>query len=178
MAISFFVLIMMLVGFFAIAFVLGAQLAGAGLTQQDFQGDPTPAAEKLSDALGQQGMMIFGLMLGVILVAAIWVNARLILAGPATVAEGRMLAFTTWSWTKGNGWRIVAALILTCMPGFLVSNLVASLVGQAAGLNREQLNAPGTMVTAFVASFLVLWLVYGPFAGLSTYLYRGFRPQT
>ena len=42
----------------------------------------------------------------------LWIAARVILAQPATVAEARMVVFSTWAWTKGSGARLMASLFL------------------------------------------------------------------
>jgi hypothetical protein len=173
LSIAFFFLIFLMIGFFAIMLVMSGMVAGAGLNAQDFEGDPQAAAERLVQALGPQGMLILGLLLGVLAVASGWISARLVLAGPATVAEGRMLAFSTWGWSRGNGWRVLAALLIVGLVGGGAAMFLTGLLSAVFGGPDTSL---GQIVAAFVGAFASAVLMLGPFAGLTAYLYKGLRP--
>lgn len=128
------------------------------------------------------------LLLAVLFIGAIWMllTSRLYLAAPATVDRQRILTFETWKWTKGAMLRITAARLVVLLPAyaflFALNQLLARLMGvdifdpvavQAFAAANPALYLGYTLVT----SFLALGVYSSLEAGLSTYIYRGLKPQ-
>jgi hypothetical protein len=119
--------------------------------------------------------------------AVIWflLTSRLYLAAPATVDQGRILTFETWSWTKGAMLRITAARLLLLVPANILSGALGHLVGRAFGMNTldpvsagavAATNPAGYLIYILIAAFISFLLFSSLEAGLSTYLYRGLKP--
>ncbi|MBI1252627.1 MAG: hypothetical protein GC189_14290 [Alphaproteobacteria bacterium] len=125
------------------------------------------------------------LLVGVVF-AFVWMalTSRLYLAAPASVAEGRVMSFDTWRWTKGNMLRIIAARLILLAPIFVVVVVVQGVLGLAFGadpgdpaaLERLAQSPVAYLVQSSVSNFVTFALLYAAEAGLSTYLYRGLRP--
>lgn len=181
--ISFLAGLIVIVGGFAIMMVVAVMVMQSGLTREDLEalqagGDQQAILKQFSEALGAQGQVIIGLMIGALLMGLAWMSARLVLAGPASATQGRVMAFSTWSWTKGNGMGTLAVLILVGMIGFLgVTLLAAPLAALTSDAADRPMSEPLALAQTFLAAFGVSWFVLTPFAGLSAYLYRGLRPQ-
>jgi hypothetical protein len=182
-AIGFFFLIVIVVGMIIIGASLGALLAGSGASPDSLaNAPPEEAMRNLMAALGNDGRIVFLGLLGLMAAGLIWLSARLALALPATVAEDRMRAFSTWSWTKGNAGPIAACILLVGIGGVLLSQLVLApatlLVGLLMG-GREALQSPGSpafWVVSYLAVLAGLVFVHAPYAAMTAYLYRGLRP--
>ena len=63
----------------------------------------------------------------------IWLSLRLFLMNAATIAEGRIMAFSTWRWTKGDTLRILAAAMMVLFPIALVIGLALAVLGHVLG---------------------------------------------
>lgn len=120
---------------------------------------------------------------------AIWLllTSRLYLAAPATVDQQRILTFETWKWTKGAMLRITGARLLLLIPANIFVGAISHLIGRGVGLNTLDpataaaaalSNAPGYLIFVFLSSFLQLALYSSLEAGLSSYIYRGLKPQS
>ncbi|MEM8920936.1 MAG: hypothetical protein AAGB25_06175, partial [Pseudomonadota bacterium] len=115
-----------------------------------------------------------GLLIGCLY---LWFSVRMSLFLPATIGEQRMMIFQTWSWTKGNFWPILGAVLLTLVPvaligGIIVGFIEIAIVGdepyRASALTRFLAYLPNGALTAFTS---LLW------AGLVGRLYQGLRPR-
>ncbi len=170
-AIGFLFFILAAVALIVVSFAAAAALAASGFNPDSLRGDPEAARAALAALFaGPQAPLFWALTLGV-LALWLWLSARLILAEPATIAEGRMRAFTTFAWTSGNGWRITAALLLVVAP--LTLGILAA--GQVlAGLGGGML----ALLSAFATAFAQYLLVLPAQAGLGAFLHKGLRPPT
>ena len=98
--------------------------------------------------------------------AGIWVGVRVCLFPAATIAEKRIMVFSTWRLTKGQFWLILATLFIVFLPALLLT-MVLLTVTLTDALER----LVGLMLSV-VHAFVELPLV----CGLYAYLYRGLRP--
>lgn len=101
----------------------------------------------------------------------IWLSLRLFLVNAATMAEGRIMAFSTWGWTKGDTLRILAAAMMVLFPIALVIGLALAVLGQVLGTSGFG-DAAGNFVQALAQNLFLVPAV----TGLSVFLYRGLRP--
>lgn len=128
------------------------------------------------------------LLLAALFVGAIWMllTSRLYLAAPASVERERILTFEAWKWTKGAMLRITAARLMLLLPAyvflFAVSQLLARLLGidlldPVATQAFASANPVAYLGYALVTSFLSLAVYSSLEAGLSSFIYRGLKPQ-
>lgn len=181
LVIGFFMFIIAVMGFVLFAFALSMAAAQAGVTQEQLQGDQAQVqAAVLAILESPQAMPALAVPV-LIAFGMAYLSARLALAGPATIGEHKLMAFSTWRWTEGNGLRILAACFLVVAPlSFVllfVVNIVAGLVAAATGVTAA--TGPSVMVLGVVA--LVFGLgIYGvilpALSGLTAHLYKGLRP--
>lgn len=184
LSLAFFFSIVIVVSVLIIGAALGALLAGSGMDPESMQ--RLPAEERMQtfmEALGNDGRVVLLTLAAAVLAGLIWLSARLALAVPATVAEGRMRAFSTWSWTRGNAAPIAACLVLVTLGAVLLSRLLLLLPALAVGLlmgGEAALTTPGSpayWVLAYIAVFIGLIVFHAPYAAMTAYLYRGLRPN-
>ncbi len=134
------------------------------------QTDPEGANRFLAEAMSSPAgslVAIIGLVGVLVLVV---VSARLVMVNAATIGERKMVFFQTWSWSKGNVLRVLAAVILTALPAYFATTIVSSILG---GL------FPATAISVAIREMLVyLVAVFGsvPPAALGAQLYKGLRP--
>lgn len=154
---AFFMVLAFLIWFvLAIVVVAIAMVAGGGPPPTP-QTPPSPPVQATLGVLG----LIFGC-------GAVFVLVRVSLYQAATVAERHVRIFSTWGLTRGQFWRILAAIILAALP-----TLVAGLIAGAFRMTMA------TSVAGAVLVGLVNGLVQIPlFNGLSAYLYRQLRPSS
>ncbi len=148
--------------------------------------DPADSGFDLAQATGYMTLADWGVVvvtgaLGGFMLA--WLTARLVLAYPATIANGKLLVLSVWPLSNGQAWRIALALILAAVPlvvleiGLyeLVSILLQTrLLEDAPLLSTETPEHPGVLriqeyerwVGLFAAVNLPL------FSGLYAYIYR------
>lgn len=158
----------------AILVTLLAEANGAPLGDDILTEDGEQNAQAMFEALGAGGQV--ALFVGLILafVAVVFVQIRFVLVGAATIAEGRTMVFETWSWTRGNAWRIFAALLMTQFPA-------TALLLIASEILRGLLSPLGAPIAAVVSGFVLAGagaVVVGMLReGLAVYLYKGLRPS-
>lgn len=171
LSVGFVFMIVTIVGFIVLLLALGALMVGAGIQPDTLEGlAPADAGRKVIEALGTDGNIAFIAIASALLALFLWLAARLALAYAATVAENRMMIFSTWAWTKGNASSIVACLLLTVI---VPSLLLGAVLGDAAS------RVPGSPVhwlVTYVSGAAALFFIQAPYAGLTAYLYRGLRP--
>ncbi len=183
LSIGFFYLIVFFVGLFILMGALAFLLAGAGIDSESLQGlPPEEAARTFIAALGNDGRVVFFVLLALLAAGLLWLSARLALALPATVAEGRALAFTTWGWTKGNSGSIAACLVLLALGGIALSVLAVLLpsVVVGAAFGEAAMRTPGSpahWIMSWFSAAIGLAFFHAPYAAMTAYLYRGLRPQ-
>lgn len=179
--IGFFMFIVAVMGFVLFAFVLSMAAAQAGLTQEQLQGDQAEVQAAVL-ALLQSPHATPALIVPVLVAFGMaYLGARLALAGPATIGEGKLMAFSTWRWTEGNGFRILAACFLVVAPLafalLFVVNIIAGLVAAATGVTAA--TGPSVLILGVVTLLFGLG-IYGvitpALAGVTAHLYKGLRP--
>jgi hypothetical protein len=185
--VAFFLLIVFVVlgipGIIVFAIVIAPRY---GAELQQVSGDQAATLALMQRIVAENPGMILAFLLfyGVLWLA---LTSRLYLSAPASIDAGRILTFETWSWTRGNMWRIVGARLLLLAPAYVIAAGASFLFAGAIGLNvndpssvaafaREQM--PLFLVFSLVSEFLRLALYLALEAGLSAYLYRGLKPVT
>lgn len=105
-------------------------------------------------------------------VAYVLIITRLVMVNAATIGERKVVFFQTWSWTKGNLFRVLAAIVLTALPAAFVGVLAGQLLGTlSSGSAGLVLAAFADAVQALLAAMLSI-----PSAVLGAELYKGLRP--
>ena len=106
-----------------------------------------------------------------------WINTRLSLSVPASVAERRVRVLSSWGLTKGHYWVMLAGNIILVAPsvalsylqGFWLPSLVAALHWQAFA---SDLQAVSLLISAAIVTFYQLPVV----AGFNAYVYEQLGP--
>jgi hypothetical protein len=154
----------------------------------DLQGAGADNAAVMSIMLRFAEQNPLALLLAFLFIGAIWMllTSRLYLAAPASVDRERILTSETWKWTKGAMLRITAARLMLLLPAyvflFAVSQLLARLLGidlldPVAAQAFASANPVVYLGYALVTSFLSLAVYSSLEAGLSSFIYRGLKPQ-
>ena len=133
--------------------------------------DPEAFNRALNEALATPAGMVVQLIGLVLIGVLLVVSARLIMINAATIGERRIVFFQTWSWSKGNVLRIIAAMILTALPVALFNLIVNSILSGAVG---RQGGAAAIMLEVVIALIGALGLI--PQIALGAHLYKGLRP--
>lgn len=177
-AIYFFLLIVGVIGLFLVIIASAIGMAAVGVDAGSVPQEP----QAMLEAIGPRGMLVLLLCLAPLLAAMIWINARLICFGAASIDQKRIMAFSTWSWTKGAALRILAAIIALALPLALGVGVAGGAAGAALlGIGGE----PAALIAsrpvpvflyALTTQFASLFLLAGPLAGQAAFLYRGFSP--
>ncbi len=107
-----------------------------------------------------------GLLADVFALVGIWIGVRISLYPSATVAEKRLMVFSTWKLTRGQFWRILAAIVIVLLPALVLTLVIMSLELPAA------VALPARLLLILVNAFFEAPLL----CGLYAYLYRGLRP--
>ena len=125
-----------IVTFFAMFIMMIVIVGGSGIDPAVLESqDPEAVAEALF--AGGGGLIALVALLA-FLAAMVWVLVRLTFYQAATVAEQRMMGFSTWKLSKGNFWRILGALCLVMVPVVIatgvLSELTLTLFGAVGGI--------------------------------------------
>lgn len=92
--------------------------------------DPSDTAASL-EALQQSGAIwILYTLLGVGAAGCIWLLARILIAGPATIGEGRVMVFRTWGMTKPLLIRILSIGAFSLLPVVIATGALSALASQ------------------------------------------------
>lgn len=183
--VGFFMAIVCLVLIIPVGIILGAALSGFA---SDFEaaGQNQAAALALMTRIAQEQPA--PLLLAALFYAVVWMalTARLYLAAPASVDRRRILTFETWSWTRGNMLRIVAARLMLLTPAYVLVNALTLLVGRVLGVDVfspdgvvvfAQGSPLGYAALTFATHLLTFGLYSSLEAGLSTQIYRALAPK-
>lgn len=161
---------------FGLATILLPELQASGMTPEQAATDQafmTQLAQKHAGPI----VSIFALAATLI----IWISLRLVLSSAASVDSGKVKVWSTASWTKGNIWRIFAAMLMLMAPLSILVLVIQSIVALVVGVNPDQAQAglaapsPGVAIYGF-AYGITSALSLAPMAGLASYLYKGLRP--
>jgi hypothetical protein len=156
---------------FGLVFTVMA-LGRAGLTEAEIEAmaaDPEAAERLFSEFLATP----LGASLAIVcFVVFAYVGVRLAMVNAAAVGERRIVFFQTWSWSRGNVLRMLAAIVLTTLPVMVVNvfltELALSLAGPTAPL---PVLALASALVALVGSLLSI-----PTISLGATFYKGLRP--
>jgi hypothetical protein len=131
-------------------------------------------------AIAAQPNMVAGIgLVGALLIFAL--TSRFYFAAPASVAQGRVLAFQSWAATRGHSLRIMVARLVLLGPAFILASALQSIAGGLLGVNFQDTSA--VLQRAFTDP--LFWgvmqalqvAIYGALeAGLSAQLYRQLAP--
>jgi hypothetical protein len=139
--------------------------------------DPEAMNDAIAMALGETGSAALSLFIIIIFAIFILIAARLSMVNAATIGERRIVIFQTWSWTRGNVLRVIAALILTFLPVIMINNLIGSV---AIAIMRSIPGAGESIPLLVLASFAVSFattMTSIPTIALGAVLYKGLRPR-
>lgn len=138
--------------------------------------DQEALSEALARTLGPGGTLAFLLFAMLLLAAAIYLVTRLFMVNAATIGERRVVMFQTWNWSRGNVLRVLAAIMLTWLPAYMIDSLVIEIGAAILRPMTVEGNA-GVVLIAFnaVATF-VATMAGIPSIVLGAILYTGLRP--
>lgn len=184
--IGFLLVIIMFVASMVASVVLATGPLARYLPDLQAAGSDQAAVVAIMTRFAEQNPL--AVLLLTLFLGGIWmlITSRFYLAAPATVDQQRILTFETWPWTKGAMLRITGARLLVLIPANIFVGAVGLLVGRLIGADTMDpatmsaaatSNTVGYLVYVFVSSFLSLGLYSALEAGLSSYLYRGLKPQ-
>ncbi|HEX8570917.1 MAG TPA: hypothetical protein VF699_13495, partial [Caulobacteraceae bacterium] len=163
-----FVAMILFVFVFVIAIMVAAGGAAAGLEGAD-------SPQEVAEALGPRGLITLGVVFLAAAVLAIWVSVRLVLVLPATAGSGKVQVFETWRLTKGQFWRIFAAMIIASAPAILwsmFSGAVDGAMGEEGAREGTRVLPPAAAAVMAVLGGLVTGVLQAPLtAGLGAFLY-------
>ncbi len=136
--VGFFFLIVATPCILALAGAIGVAATRAKINFTETQNDPAASAAAFQTILtGPDAPVIFIVFFAAVALL-LWLSARLVLISVATIAEERIMAFSTWEWTRGNAWRILAATFIVAAPLAIGSAAVVLLIGAGARLARRR----------------------------------------
>ncbi len=173
---AFIIFLGAMVGVFALSAVVGSVV------------DPAIIEAEPASAFAHAGAtgMIAAVFLGVGVAAlGLYTLARFSPAYAAVIAEGRVVVFEAAVWSKGQGWRMALAIILTSLPFYLL--LAPGMVQYAqlvlasipAGEEAQSLSTieidMRPLLWFFILSALVWPASNGTISGLYVTFYRGLR---
>jgi hypothetical protein len=145
--------------------VMAGRLVAAGVDPATTEIPPELLERALNETLLSPAGSLSALALCAILIV---VSARLSMVNAATMGERKIVFLQTWSWTKGNVVRVIAALLLTALP-VVALELLFLMSGFEAG------NLGVAIAVSYVGS--LLGLIAGiPVIALGANLYKGLRP--
>lgn len=153
-----------------------SRLASSPEELQRLLDDPDAMSTALENTLGPAGSAAFLLFMFAVLGLFIYVATRLFMMNAATIGERRVVMFQTWSWSRGNVFRMLGALLLTWLPASLIDTLVSALAasvfsGIATPGNAGVVIPIFHVLTTFVAAMLSI-----PSIVVGAILYKGLRP--
>jgi hypothetical protein len=149
-----------------------SKIATSEAALQTMLADPEAMNEAIIQALGENGAAALSLFIIFVFALFVLLATRLYMINAATIGEKRIVLFQTWSWSRGNILRMIAAMILTVLPVMLIDSVIVdllrALVPPAAGV------IPIFIVSA-IASFIAAMTTI-PVVVLGAIFYKGLRP--
>jgi len=157
-----------------LAVTVFSKLATSQQALEALLADPEAMNDAIIAAVGEGGAAALSLFIMFMFALFIVLAARLYMVNAATIGERRMVIFQTWSWTSGNVFRVVAAMILTILPVMLIDSIVSSfavtLLG-ATGQSDVTLWLLARTAITFVGALTTI-----PVVALGAIFYKGLRP--
>lgn len=161
---------------FVLAITVFGRIATSPEALEALLADSEALNNAITLALGETGSAALSLFIMIIVAIFILIAARLSMVNAATIGERRIVIFQTWSWTRGNVLRVIAALILTFLPVILINNLVGSIaIALMQAMPGASESVPLLLLASFAVSFVTSMTSIPPLA-LGATLYKGLRP--
>lgn len=162
--------------FFVVSTFVFSRIAATPEALNALLEDPEALNAALEAALGPTGVLAFLLFFILVMAIFIYVSTRLTMINAATMGERRIVMFQTWSWSRGNVWRILAAVVLTALPVMFFQGIVDSLgiemvAAAPEGAARDTTRLGVNTVTTFLYAIASI-----PSIALAGILYKGLRP--
>lgn len=178
-AIAFVFVIVFIAGMLVIAMALAALGIGSEAELESLQRLPTEeAAKRFGELLGSEGQLVLLGSFAALAGFSLWLSARLALSYPATVDNGRMMAFSTWNWTRGNVGPVALCLLLTLFMGLALATIaviIPNLLINAA-FGAPSAGGAAHWVSTYFRALASVFFFLAPYAAMTAYLYRGLRP--
>jgi hypothetical protein len=157
--------------------VVFSRIAASDEALRALLADPEALNAAITAALGDSGAVAFSLFILIVCALFIVLAARLYMINAATIGERRIVLLQTWSWSRGNVLRIIAAMILTVLPVMMLDNLVVSIFAAlTASTDGSGASLPLLLIVGFSVSFVTA-LTSIPIIMLGAILYKGLRPR-
>jgi hypothetical protein len=153
-----------------------SRLAANPAELQRLMDDPEALSSALETALGPAGSATFLIFIFAVLGVVIYVSTRLFLINAATIGERKVVMFQTWKWSRGNVFRIFAAIALTWLPSSLIDSVFYGVGVSILGSVVNEQNAIITIPVFRVVTTFVTALVTIPTIVLGAVFYKGLRP--
>ncbi len=162
--------------FLVLSMFVFSRLAATPEELNALMADPEALSLALEAALGPEGVLAFSVLMiaGVALFA--YITTRLAMVNAATVGERRIVIFQTWTWSRGNVWRILGAVILTALPVVFFQSLLESLGIEVLRAAPEGSAGMMTVLAVTGVTSFLLALASMPSIALGAILYKGLRP--
>lgn len=138
--------------------------------------DPDAMSEAISRVLGPTGEAAFALFMVMAFGLGLVLMARLFMLNAATIGEKRVVMFQTWSWSRSNVLRMIAAIILVGLPIMIINNMVTSV---AMGVLQSMPVGAGAIAVSLTVGALVSFvsaMASIPMVALGAVFYKGLRP--
>ena len=157
-----------------LAVTVFSKLATSQQALEALLADPEAMNDAIIAAVGEGGAAALSLFIMFMFALFSVLAARLYMVNAATIGERRMVIFQTWSWTSGNVFRVLTAMILTILPVMLIDSIVSSfavtLLG-ATGQGDVTLWLLARTAITFVGALTTI-----PVVALGAIFYKGLRP--
>ncbi len=168
------------IGALAGVFVLSAVIASV-VDQAIVEAEPASVFTH-AGITGQIAVALVGLAVAAL---GLYTLARFSPAYPAAIAERRVVVFEAAVWSKGQGWRMALAIILTSLPFYvllapgMVQYAQLALASIPAGEGAQVISSieidMRPLLWFFILSALLWPASNGAISGLYTTFYRGLR---
>lgn len=164
---------LVMIAAFILSAVVAGRLADSPEAMAELAADPRKLADAIVASMSPAGQMAFSGFILLLTGVGLWLATRLCLVNAATIGERRIVILQTWTWTKGNLLRVLAAMVLTYMPALIIGSVVTSLV--APGGESTHVNVVTAALIGGVQGFVAA-LTTIPGLALAAQLYAGLRP--
>lgn len=138
--------------------------------------DPEAMNDAIVAAMGEGGATALSLFIIVMFVIFLVLAARFYMINAATIGERRVVIFQTWSWSRGNVARLLAAMVLTVLPVMVIDSAVGSVgLSVLTALPEGAQSVLPVLIVRTLATFVGAMTTI-PVVVLGAIFYRGLRP--
>ncbi len=138
--------------------------------------DPEALNAALMESPGPRVTAAMSLLVILAFPTAIYLVTRLFMVNAATIGERRVMIFQTWSWSRGNVLRMLAAIMLTWLPAYMIDNLVIEVGAAILRPMTIEGNAGAVLIAFNAVATFVATMAGIPSIVLGAILYKGLRP--